>query len=76
MFISVCPEGFYGVACNKTCGNCRDVKTCHHVKGACLSGCDAGYWGLLCKTRGYYLYGNMSALINKYDKCNNIFSSN
>lgn len=51
MFISVCKAGFYGVACNKTCGNCLDVYTCDHVNGTCLTGCRAGYEGGLCETR-------------------------
>lgn len=50
MFL-VCPLGLYGVACNNKCGNCRDVSQCHHITGACVSGCDAGYTGDLCKTR-------------------------
>lgn len=53
LFFLVCPVGFYGVACNNKCGNCRDVSQCHHITGACVSGCDAGYKGDLCKTREY-----------------------
>lgn len=56
-FVLVCPKGFYGVACIKKCvGNCRDVSQCHHINGACVSGCNAGYRGDFCKTREYEYY--------------------
>lgn len=47
----MCPIGLYGIACNEICGNCRDVGQCHHITGACVSGCVAGYEGDICKTR-------------------------
>lgn len=49
--VLVCPIGFYGIACNEICGNCRNVGQCHHITGACVSGCVAGYEGDICKTR-------------------------
>lgn len=52
--VSVCPIGFYGIACNEICGNCRNVGQCHHITAACVSGCVAGYKGDTCKTREYY----------------------
>lgn len=51
--ISVCPIGLFGAACNKICGNCRDVSQCHPITGTCVSGCVAGYEGNKCKTREY-----------------------
>lgn len=51
IFISECPAGSYGDACNETCGNCRDGNTCDRVNGTCLTGCDAGYEGDLCAIR-------------------------
>lgn len=60
--------GFYGVDCIEKCGQCRDIDQCHHINGACLTGCEAGYHGDLCKARRYrcnndnvqlmYAYGN------------------
>lgn len=49
----------YGAAGNKMCGICHDVKTCNHVNGTCLTGCDAGYWGSLCKTREYCITSHL-----------------
>lgn len=37
--------------CNETCGHCRDLNQCSNVNGTCLTGCDAGYQGDLCKPR-------------------------
>lgn len=51
--VSVCPIGFYGVACNDICENCRNVSQCHHITGTCVSGCVAGYKGDLCTIREY-----------------------
>lgn len=48
-FILGCPTGFYGVDCSETCGNCRDIGQCDRNNGSCLTGCDAGYKGDLCR---------------------------
>lgn len=45
--------GFYGVDCIEKCRQCRDIDKCHHINGACLTGCEAGYHGDLCKARRY-----------------------
>lgn len=49
--IEECDRGSYGVECNETCGHCCDVSQCSNVNGTCLTGCDAGFEGDLCKTR-------------------------
>lgn len=46
-----CDKGLYGIECNETCGQCRDLNQCSNVNGTCFTGCDAGFWGDLCKTR-------------------------
>lgn len=51
--VQECDKGSYGIECNGTCGHCRDVKQCSNVNGSCLTGCDAGYKGDLCKSREY-----------------------
>lgn len=43
-------KGSYGTACNETCGHCRRVSQCSNVNGKCLTGCEAGFEGDLCKT--------------------------
>lgn len=48
-----CDKGAYGIECNGTCGHCRDIKQCSNVNGSCLTGCDGGYKGDLCKSREY-----------------------
>lgn len=71
----LCSEGFYGVACNETCGNCHDVKTCNYVNGTCLTGCDAGYWGSLCKTpcsHGFFGYDCSERCLDTCAGCNNV----
>lgn len=45
-----CDRGSYGIECNETCGHCRDVNQCSNGNGSCLTGCDAGFKGDLCKT--------------------------
>uniref|UniRef100_K1QME5 Multiple epidermal growth factor-like domains 10 n=1 Tax=Magallana gigas TaxID=29159 RepID=K1QME5_MAGGI len=45
-----CDKGSYGLECNGTCGYCRDINQCSNVNGTCLTGCEAGYEGDLCKT--------------------------
>lgn len=48
-----CDTGTYGIRCEKQCGHCRDPNRCSNVNGSCLTGCEAGYKGNLCKTRKY-----------------------
>ncbi|BFZ21379.1 hypothetical protein BsWGS_24417 [Bradybaena similaris] len=48
-----CENGHYGQDCNSICPRLCHVSTseqrvCHHVDGACLQGCQAGYTGSLC----------------------------
>lgn len=43
-----CEGGTFGFGCNKTCGNCKHMKDCHHVTGLCTHGCDPGYYGIRC----------------------------
>lgn len=45
-----CDRGSYRIECNETCGHCRDVNQCSNGNGSCLTGCDAGFKGDLCKT--------------------------
>lgn len=48
-----CDRGAYGIRCKRTCGECRDLNQCSNVNGYCLTGCNAGYKGDLCKTRKF-----------------------
>lgn len=51
LFISTaCKTGSYGVNCNATCGHCRNTQECFHIDGSCLTGCEAGYNGSMCKS--------------------------
>lgn len=51
MFVTVACEGeTYGAGCKETCGHCHDVNQCSKINGTCLTGCDAGFEGDLCKT--------------------------
>lgn len=43
-----CDKGLFGDNCSETCGHCRDNK-CSNFNGTCITGCDAGYQGDLCK---------------------------
>eukprot|EP00105_Crassostrea_gigas_P043578 XP_019927726.1 PREDICTED: protein jagged-1b isoform X2 [Crassostrea gigas] len=55
--VYACDRGSYGYDCKETCGHCRDVSQCSNINGWCLTGCDPGYQGDLCKTscdRGSY----------------------
>eukprot|EP00105_Crassostrea_gigas_P036509 XP_019920657.1 PREDICTED: scavenger receptor class F member 2-like [Crassostrea gigas] len=49
----VCEGGTYGAGCKVACGNCRDVNQCSINNGTCLTGCDVGFKGDLCKTDWY-----------------------
>ena len=50
-----CKFATYGDQCKETCGQCQDLTKCHYKNGTCLTGCKAGYNGVLCKTRKYML---------------------
>ena len=39
---------FYGENCSRNCGHCLDNKTCHHINGRCVQGCNPGYVAPLC----------------------------
>ena len=45
-----CADGTYGLECNEVCGHCKFKTNCHYTNGTCLSGCDPGFLGDLCKT--------------------------
>lgn len=47
-YITECPHGQYGKACETVCGQCIDLSECHHVLGTCLNGCKPGYKGNHC----------------------------
>ena len=49
--LSECEFATYGDQCKETCGQCQDLTKCHYKNGTCLTGCKAGYHGVLCKTR-------------------------
>ena len=51
VFFIVCDNRKYGQTCNKSCGHCLNQGFCHHENGACLSGCDPGFHGVLCTSR-------------------------
>lgn len=57
LIIPECERGFYGIECSETCGHCGDVSQCSNVNGTCLSGCDAGFKGDLCKTGKEHISG-------------------
>lgn len=48
--IEECDKGSFSIGCYETCGYCRDIKQCSNINGSCLTGCDAGFKGDLCKT--------------------------
>lgn len=50
-YSKACDKGLYGDGCSETCGRCRNKSNCVHTNGSCLTGCDAGYKGDVCKTR-------------------------
>lgn len=49
--VLACEKGLYGVDCREPFGHCREVSQCSNINGTCLTGCDAGYEGVLCKRR-------------------------
>ena len=44
-----CQDGFYGITCNVTCGNCNDGQPCDKDTGECMNGCDSYVKPPLCK---------------------------
>lgn len=57
LIIPECERWLYGIECSETCGHCRDVSQCSNVNGTCLTGCDAGFKGDLCKTGKEHISG-------------------
>lgn len=51
LFLLACPTGHYGVNCSDTCSPHCQADTCDHVTGVCISGCEDGYKGQLCRKR-------------------------
>lgn len=48
--IKGCESVFYGDDCKEICGNCFGINQCFHTNGTCLTGCENGYEGDVCKT--------------------------
>ena len=46
-----CETGTYGKDCSNACGHCLNETNCIHTNGTCTTGCEAGYFGNICKTR-------------------------
>ncbi|BFZ15405.1 hypothetical protein BsWGS_18443 [Bradybaena similaris] len=44
---TLCPDGTYGVYCNKNC-TCNEGDICNLATGACAPGCPAGKYGFNC----------------------------
>jgi hypothetical protein len=51
-----CDNRKHGQDCQYDCGKCKSMKHCHHVSGACLSGCEPGFKGEKCVERKYTVY--------------------
>lgn len=49
-YLKGCTQGWYGKDCKEKCGHCLDENRCFHINGTCISGCQPGYKGLLCKS--------------------------
>ncbi|XP_048243328.1 protein draper-like isoform X3 [Haliotis rufescens] len=49
--IYVCSNGSYGQNCNNSCieRRCAGDSPCDHVRGTCISGCEAGWMGEDCR---------------------------
>lgn len=64
-----CGLGSFGADCNETCGHCRDLNQCSNVDGRCLTGCEAGYEGELCKKSKLYLNPTLCTLCGIIKYC-------
>lgn len=53
---SECDQFTYGLECNRSCGKCRTGKSCNHVNGSCLNGCDKGVHGDKCDSGKFKLH--------------------
>lgn len=49
-YLKGCTQGWYGRDCTEKCGHCLDENQCFHINGTCVSGCQPGYEGHLCKS--------------------------
>ena len=48
-YVQACENGYYGIECNSTCGQCSFQNDCFHENGTCFNGCELGYSGDLCQ---------------------------
>ena len=44
-----CKDGFYGVNCSQSCGQCDDEGVCDKTTGYCLMGCQSNFQPPFCK---------------------------
>lgn len=56
LYLIACDIESFGADCVETCGHCADIGQCSPINGTCLTGCDSGFQGDLCKTRKYLEY--------------------
>ena len=49
-YLKGCTQGWYGKDSKEKCGHCLDGHQCFHINGTCISGCQPGYEGQLCKS--------------------------
>ena len=63
LFLIACDDGTYGQECKGICGNCLEGNFCSHTNGTCLTGCETGYFGDLCKTGKYLNNENVLILL-------------
>ncbi|XP_070205136.1 scavenger receptor class F member 1-like isoform X2 [Littorina saxatilis] len=47
---ATCDNKTYGRKCSESCGQCKGRQPCDRVTGSCITGCQPGYTGQLCKT--------------------------
>nr|XP_022310196.1 protein draper-like isoform X2 [Crassostrea virginica] len=77
----VCNRGFFGDGCSRSCGNCRNKQTCHHINGSCINGCDEGLKGWNCTTKcdpgfyGKHCINNCSENCNVTGSCDRFFGA-
>ncbi|XP_063223440.1 tenascin-R-like [Bacillus rossius redtenbacheri] len=50
-----CAQGQYGFGCRQSCGRCQDGAPCDPFTGVCPAGCEAGFFGELCRFKYKYL---------------------